>query len=137
MNSNFPSLWTEVERFADQLVKIITSSRVRIAIIESDMIDHLAAVSPDGQRSLTTARRLLSAMEKRLTTINSCIQHAGEEDLKAAIRTARSPLVLPNDSVNKLISEADIPPIDPANLKPMMDSLLARIVVKKPQKVSF
>ena len=136
MNSQFPSLWTEVERSADHLVRLITSSRAKISIVESEMIDHLASVSQDCQKSLTTARRLLAAMENRLNTINSFLQHATEDDLRAAIRTARSPLVLPNDSINKLISEADIAPIEPANLKPIMDSLLARIVIKK-QRASY
>lgn len=136
MNSPIPSLWNEVERASDQLVRLITSSRARIAVIESDMIDHLAAVSSDGQRSLTTARRVLMAVEKRLSVINSCLQHGSEEDLRRAIRTARSPLVIPSDSINKLISEADIAPVEPANIKPLMDQLLSRIVVRK-QRIVF
>jgi len=128
-------LWLEVERSAGQLVRIIASTRARIASIERDMIDHFATVSSEGQRNLSTARRILTAVEKRLNTINSYIQHGSEIDLQAAVKLASTPLILPNDSMTKLISEADIPPIEPANIQPTLEQLLSRITVEKKRVV--
>ncbi len=136
MNSANVGLWTEVERAADQLVRVITTTRVKLTSIERDVIDRMASVSQDGQRCLSAARRILRAVETRLNTINSYIQHGSEGDLRAAARLAHAPLILSNDSVNKLISEDDIPPIELGSVQPTLEHLLARIVVQK-QRVVF
>ena len=128
-------LWLEVERSAGQLVRIIASTRARITSVERDMIDHFASVSSEGQRNLSAVRRILSAVEKRLNTINSFIQHGSEEDLRAAVKLANTPLILPNDSMTKLITEGEIPPIEPANIQPTLEDLLSRITVQKKRVV--
>ncbi len=136
MESQYLNLWSEIEKAADHLVRLITTTRVQLAQVEHEMIDHLAVVSQDGHRSLGTAQRIVAALEKRVHLINSFLQHGTEADLRAAIKVAASALVLPNDCMSKLISEADHAPIEPAGIKPTLDKLLSRIVLSK-QRVAF
>jgi len=136
MNSNDANLWSQVERAADQLVRVITGFRVQILEIERDMIDRLAAVSPEGQKCLSAARRIVNAVEKRLNTMNTYLQHGTEADLRAALKISQMPLVLVNDPMTALISDDTLPPIDPAKLQPTLENLLSRVVVKK-QKIVF
>ena len=135
MNSNDASLWSQVERAADHLVRIITGFRVQILEIERDMIDRLAAVSPEGQKCLSAARRILGAVETRLNTMNRYIQHGTEADLRAALRLSQMPLVLVHDPMTTLITDDALPPIDPAKLQPTLEGLLARVVVQKKRVV--
>ena len=136
MNSNDASLWAQVERAADQLVRVITGFRIQILEIERDMIDRLAAVNAEGQKCLSAARRIVNAVEKRLNTMNTYLQHGTEADLRAALKISQMPLILANDPMSALISEDALPPIDPAKLQPTLENLLSRVVVKK-QRMAF
>ena len=128
-------IWSEIERAGDYLVQLIHSSRTRIEAVEREMIDHMASVSPEGQKNLTAARRIVGALERRLEILNSYLYKGAQADLYSAYKLLSSPLVLPNDCVNKLISEADIPPIPPAEIKPMLEQLLNRISLQRKQRV--
>ena len=127
----------QIERSAEYLLRLIGVSRKRIRDIESQMIDHLAVVTGDSQKRLTAARRIIAALEKQLDTINNFLRTGSESDLFAAHKMVTRPLILPNDSVNKLISEADIEPIPPKEIQPTLEKLLTSITIQKRQQQNF
>jgi hypothetical protein len=124
-------IFSEIERGADHLAHLIAIARGRIELIEREMIDHLAIVDADGQKSISTVRRIIGALEQRLDKLNQYLHDNSHVELAAAFRLLSSPLVIPNDFVNKLISEENIEPIPVAEIQPVLNHLLTSIKIQR------
>ncbi len=123
---------------ANRLVHVTATYRPRLVAIERHVIDHMAMISADGQRCLTVVRRILAAVEERLDALSKELSTGTDEAVRAALQLAISPIILKNDSLNKLITEAELPPISPIELKNVLETLLSKIQVKRrPRYASF
>ncbi|MFN8392569.1 MAG: hypothetical protein U0136_19910 [Bdellovibrionota bacterium] len=128
-------IWSEIERSADHLIRMITASRSKIELIESEMIDRMAVVSAEGQRNLTAARRIVGALERRLDKLNNHLGSGAPSDITAAFKLLGSPLQVPNDCVNKLISEASMEPIAVEDIEPTLNRLLLAITPQRKRQL--
>lgn len=131
-------LWDQVDRACNRLVTVVVKARGRIYELERSLMNQLSQLSPEGHKALSQAKRLLLAIDKRFNAVNELLRYSSRENLELALKILNSPLELPNDAVNCLISEAPTPPIEASRISDKMDSLLKRasLVPSAPKKVT-
>ncbi|MBP9838151.1 MAG: hypothetical protein KBC84_05505 [Proteobacteria bacterium] len=122
-------LWEGIEEGANNIIKTIKQFRDRVAYIEQQVVINMKPVVSNGTKNLSTAIRILNALEARLEQINDILANANENSFKQAFTICRSKLALPNDSVNKLLTEETIAPIELSAINTILEELLSNVLL--------
>ncbi len=126
-----------VHEICTSIIELINSSRKEIYEIEKLVVSNLNMTVHGGSKNLSTARRIIQALENRLDKIQELTREPTLDNLKNAYNMAFSKLCLTNDTLNKLITEDDIQPIEVNKIKTTIDHLLDNVIVKKQKKISI
>lgn len=118
---------------ADLLFRTITRYRPLLSQFESDRDWLYGQLTHDANTTLLLVRKIMKAAEIRLDEITTALSKPEEIGEVELVRRARSPLVLPMDRLNSLISEKVEPPVPLATLDERLATLLRRLDLEAKQ----
>lgn len=127
MDSQTLLLREKVLTHADYLAATIAHSKNRISDIEYGFQSNLGALPTEGSKKLLQARRIVTALERRLDEITSILNETGQSGVHNAFRLTQCAIRVPNDAIHALITEAPLPDINPLTARKDLESLLGSI----------
>lgn len=130
----FSSLKSAVMEISNSLLELIKNSREKTIIIEQQLLKNPSSGLSGMSKNLSTARRIIQALELRLEQMNVHIKESSLDSLKLAYNLSLSRLSMSNDTINKLITEEDLRPIEANKITSTIDFLLNNILVEKKLK---
>lgn len=114
--------------------RMAEASRKRIDLLESKMIRQLHRITANGINNLMLAKRVLSALEKRIDDVDAAIASAGgenRENLEMAKRILSQDLMLADDTMSSVIGAKAVPPIRFVNVESTLNDLIAKIAARR------
>jgi hypothetical protein len=102
----------ELQNKTKELRYLIRTSVETVNILESKQLDHGYHLSPRGIECLSTARKILMALEARYNEIRRLIASRSYVKLIEAYDMLHQPLIVTQSSLDSLIDSDPIPPIN-------------------------
>jgi hypothetical protein len=115
--------------------EILNEYGTHLKAVEHEMIDRCAYLEPDGQRALNITRRILQAIDQRLTKLNGYTFFESLKLLEEVTKLAESPIALDSDYLNQLSTERAHPPVAIRELRSRLDELFDRMKIIRRQQV--
>jgi hypothetical protein len=117
----------DIRRQVDELKTFSESAKLRIENLSNSSQIYSATVRPRDKASLITARRILSAIDRRVAEVESMIQSRSSIKTIDAFELLNHELSVIEDCVESLIASEPIPPLQPEAWIPSVVTLLESV----------
>lgn len=118
---------TAVKALEDEkllISKILTEKGAVMMKLESAMHNKLGKLKPEARHAITSARKILTALETRLTVLSKLEPLDFDEDALRRYAQMSGPLEVPRKLQQKGKGSADIPPLPKSEWEPVLDHLI-------------
>lgn len=103
----------DLKRQTSELYEFVRASEERIEELESNTVHYAGVIRPSGITSLSTARRIVSAIARRADEVNKLVASKNKYNLIDAHDLLNRPLRVGENAMDSLIGADPIPPLDP------------------------
>ncbi|OVE80282.1 hypothetical protein BVY02_00670 [bacterium J17] len=109
------------------LRKVHSYFQIKLSQVDKELLRSPAILDSRSSRSLTTIRRILTALSERLENIEDILVCDSYEQMLSAYRQLGENLVVSNDVMNRLLDEERIAPVARERVVPMLEELFSSI----------
>lgn len=129
------ALLSSLDATVELLNATVKDYRFALQHIETEMIDHFGHLTPEGQRAMTIARRMLDVIEQRLAILAKHTFFNSLHELRQTEELARRPIGIDDNCVTRLCTEGELPMVEVSELRGHLDDLFNKMVITHRQQI--
>lgn len=117
-------IWHQVAAEAQSLADLALLVKKKIELVQRELVDHRVVLTHEGMQNFGLLRRILSSLDERIQIVGEYLSSGTSSDIMKALGLLKQPLVIANDTLNRLLDEEPIRPIARSELRGILMKLL-------------
>lgn len=114
-----------------RIVGLLEISRKRIELLENKMINKLHRITSSGINNLVMAKRMISALERRVSDVDAALTVTDSEHLHNVQSILAQDLTLSDDALSSVVGAKTVPPIRFAMVESTLNDLIAKVAGRR------